>query len=349
MSVAAKRSSSLLALIAAEASGRENRAAALIKFLIGLWRGTDRYDEDRVLAAAARSSSAVEGVARAQWMASSAYLQQTMRLYGISPKKVEALPQVGYYPRTAPVLDVYMRPAEQYRYVRSVGGQVVESDHGGARVIDANQAFTDRLESLARMDTLAASRDAIGPTLAGQRAVIGYRRVVHPELSRDGTCGLCIVASDRLYGKEHLKELHDRCHCTVAPVTLDEDPGLDLNRADLDKLYAAARTSRAEALKRTRIQTVDNGELGPILMEGGRNFRSAKQTAKLYRTKGVDSAGLPTSLTPNDFDAHQIDVLSRSLANLRKRAAAGEDLARPIKWQSDRIAVLRARTGRAAA
>ena len=115
------------------------------------------------------------------------------------------------------------------------------------------------------MDLTMAMRESARTVLADADDVIGYRRVIHPEQSRGGSCGLCVVAADRLYRKSELLPIHGRCRCTIAPVTRAHDPGAELNAADLDQLYGAAGSSRREDLKRVRVTVEQHGELGPQL------------------------------------------------------------------------------------
>lgn len=92
-----------------------------------------------------------------------------------------------------------------------------------------------------------------------------YRRIIHPELSKTGTCGLCVVAADRVYTIGALMPLHSNCHCTVMPITAGHDPGLKLNDDDLNEIYRKAGSTSAAKLKQTRVLTLTNGEIGPVL------------------------------------------------------------------------------------
>lgn len=80
-----------------------------------------------------------------------------------------------------------------------------------------------------------------------------YRRVVHPEKSRGGSCGLCVAASTRVYTRADLKPIHSRCHCDVVPLTSHEDLGEALNKFDLGDLYDKAASTGAHAMKRVRV------------------------------------------------------------------------------------------------
>lgn len=154
--------------------------------------------------------------------------------------------------------DVYRRFAEQYRYYRSQG-----------------QAEPDVMKKVLDRAGVVAGTD-IG--LAGRRQdqaffeankITGYRRVIHPELAKHGTCGLCIAASTRIYHKDRLMPIHDRCNCGVMPIIGDFDVADHMNTVDLRDLYTEAGSTSAADLKRTRYTIFDHGELGPTLVPAG--------------------------------------------------------------------------------
>lgn len=165
---------------------------------------------------------------------------------------------------------LFERVAEKYRYEKSVG----KTDTA------ANVLAEDRITTLVDDNMILAGRMASQQTLKlvsdKDARVLGYRRIIHPELSKGGVCGMCIVASDRKYKIEDLQPIHKRCNCTVSPIVkIDSvyiDPGHALNQDDLDKLYLQAgeaapgkRSTSIEALTRTRYQIVQHNELGPVL------------------------------------------------------------------------------------
>lgn len=124
------------------------------------------------------------------------------------------------------------------------------------------------------------------------RGVTGWRRVIHPELSEGGTCGLCVAATTRVYTTGNLQPIHEGCHCTVLPIVGDDDPGDALNRLDLGNLYeAAGDTTDGWTLKQTRYQVGDDGQLVAVRTrqkQGAREplskiQRRARQKAKAAR------------------------------------------------------------------
>jgi hypothetical protein len=166
---------------------------------------------------------------------------------------------------------LFERAAEKYRYEISTG-----KDHA-----QANDLAEQRIESLVDNNMILSARLASQQTLlrvAGKdERILGYRRVIHPELSKGGVCGMCVAAANRKYKISELQPIHARCKCTISPITTAHDPGLRMNDADLEKLYAHAedatggtvRSTSAEALKRTRYQIVHHHELGPVLTQAG--------------------------------------------------------------------------------
>jgi hypothetical protein len=158
---------------------------------------------------------------------------------------------------------VFERPAETYRYTSSTGVSPEAARNAAltriGTLVDDNLMLTQRL-SQQEVIAQAVDLDKPGPK------IIGYRRVIHPELSRTGTCGLCIAASDRIYKWSKLMPLHSNCRCSIAAVTEEHDPAADTNAVDLSKVYGHAGGNTASHLKRTRYQIDDHGELGPVLV-----------------------------------------------------------------------------------
>lgn len=198
---------------------------------------------------------------------------------------------------------VYGRVADTYRYQQSL----VDA---GQKVQPALEAAVQRAEAAAETDAKLVVRaqsqkfltaqpvaadvppplepdettppeTSVPPAPARRQArVVGYRRVVHPELSAGGSCGMCIVASHRLYNIDDLMPLHDGCNCLPMPVYEGADPGAIINDADLERFYAEAGGKQFEELGRTRYQIQQNGELGPVLTLQGAAFRTADDVAR---------------------------------------------------------------------
>jgi hypothetical protein len=160
--------------------------------------------------------------------------------------------------------DVYERIARQYRYERSI--DVPEPD--------ALQHVRTRADVMNQADVALAARRQDAEFFS-QHDITGYRRVIHPELAKTGSCGLCIAASDQIYHKSRLLPIHDRCHCGVMPVIGGFDAGSALNNLDLSTLYEHGGSTSAADLKRTRYQIDQHGELGPTLVPKKRATKRA--------------------------------------------------------------------------
>lgn len=138
--------------------------------------------------------------------------------------------------------------------------KVEELTRQAAEMSEALLADVER-EVTAILDDAAASATQAHGDATG---VIGYRRVPHPELSKGGTCGLCIVASDRIYRRGNLRKIHERCGCQVVEVTAANDPGGALNDLELGDIYAASGAIGAadrSALSHVRVQYDEQGRL----------------------------------------------------------------------------------------
>jgi hypothetical protein len=249
---------------------RQSLLTNLLRALLGLWGDFGNwYDGDMVAARAARSATLVETSMDEQRRLARSYATQMLRNLDAAPLVMP--PQRDVYERSGVnIVEVYSRPAEQYRYARSIGlDEATSLDRALKRVAD-----------LGETDLSLAERDETQRVYASSPKVIGRRRIIHPELSKTGTCGLCVVAADRMYFVDELMAIHDRCKCTDAPVTAAYDPGKTLNREDLERLYDAAGSTAGEDLKRLRITTKEHGELGPILRQSSHGFKDAAEVNK---------------------------------------------------------------------
>jgi hypothetical protein len=165
------------------------------------------------------------------------------------------------------------RPARAARVARLLG----------ADEFLANERAQERAQQMARMDALLAQTEAEKQMWGVSDDIVGYRRIIHPELGNQGpVCGLCVAAASRTYAKIKKRSLHGGCRCTVLPITKDgtgviTDPGFDLNREDLDRIYKEAGGTGAAELRSIDITTIEHGELGPILVNAKyRNRVTAK-------------------------------------------------------------------------
>ena len=247
------------ALVKAQANAVGGVYRLLGSRLLAIWLGARFYDPGAVASAIFESVSLVElaqGQARKQ---SVAYQKGVFRALGLDMPD-GTLPGFPDYPRRLVTPEeVWERPVKLYR--RSVAD-------GDSHDVALGKV-ADRVRSMAREEVQLAQRDQSARVYERAPRVTGYRRVVHPELSRTGVCGLCLVAATRVYRKSELMPIHTNCLCTTLPVTAGSDPGLDLNQSDLEEIYAKAGSTSAADLSALRVQSYVSGELGPVLTRGG--------------------------------------------------------------------------------
>jgi hypothetical protein len=167
---------------------------------------------------------------------------------------------------------VSVRPADAYRSmavrdpsIRPLAWDNLD-DYVQKAVDDWLDAAVKRLMDNANTDGQIAMNSAATQRFHGS-GVRKYRRVIHPELSKTGTCGLCAVAATNVFSTADLLPMHNNCKCTVAPITANNDPGLKLNREDLDAIYRKAGSTSAADLKSVRVIMESHSEIGPILTQ----------------------------------------------------------------------------------
>jgi hypothetical protein len=314
-----------MALTTKQAGGLSDRHASQRSSLIGklfssvlqIWSGVGNYhDDDQVGSAAAASAYRVMQAQKQARRLTRSY--QTSVLSAMDA--LERFPaEVDYYPRSGTTaLDVYARPASQAVFAYSKGGTVE----------DARQAVRDRLELLLHEDIMLAERDEEQRIYEAVPRVVGYRRVIHPERSENGTCGLCAVAATQRYRTDELRPLHDGCECGSMPIVGTKDPGQVLNDEDLEQLYAAAgeavaiggrqaraRSTAREDLLNVRITVNEHGEKGPVLVKEGDHFRTHSEA-------GAEAFRKPTPDVIRARKTHAHDQAAGALADARERLAA---------------------------
>lgn len=119
----------------------------------------------------------------------------------------------------------------------------------------------EEIEQVVAEPVETAGRSAVQQHGDADPDVIGYRRVVHPELSQGGTCGLCVIASAQFYTRGDLDPIHDGCHCTVAEITKTSDPGSSLNGLELGDIYADVGGTDGREAKKVRYRLGADGRL----------------------------------------------------------------------------------------
>lgn len=241
----------------ADGDVQEDLAESASAAVQATYAGLDWYDHAAITVAAVTSGDIVHGAAQQSAGVTAAYLTRVLR------EMAPGSPTASTLRLTDPVrmgvaswATAYGRVADTVRFELSKGKPLDEAIKIGLT----------RADVMARTDLALARRDQSRATFAGNRRVQAFRRVVHPELSRSGTCGLCIAAADRRYNKGALLPIHARCKCTVLPITAAGDPGtpFDMDPA-FEEAYGISLSNRAADLKEVRVRVVQNEELGPVL------------------------------------------------------------------------------------
>jgi hypothetical protein len=234
------------------------------------------------------------------------YLDGIFDLLGVRKTRAGERMHVNLPPRLRDVdpLTEWNRPAREAR---------VQRLFNGLDEFEANERAIQRAERQARMDLALARQQAERQRWGVSGDIIGFRRILHPELSESGPCGLCVVASSRTYRTSQLKDLHNGCVCTVFPIVkageLILDPGRDLNKAELKRIYEAADGStRRRELQRVRVKVLEHGELGPILVDARNKNRTTRK---------------PTDLKSSKTDQELFEIHDRIVRDFERKVAAG--------------------------
>ena len=353
--------------VSATAQASQYATDSATRMIVALWRSTNPNDAAAVAKFVQQAGGVI--VAAQKAVASTAVAGQLtqLRAMGIDTKVAVTIPDDvrGAHIQLGTEVAVKPKPKVTVEYKTPDGEekrQVTKADAAPERVFNrvvvtynykrsqgadhatANKAAEDRIESIVDGNVTLAQRLGEQQTLAKVHAinerVIGWRRVIHPELSKGGVCGLCVAASDRVYGVKELKPIHARCKCSVSPVTKSNDPGHRLNSADLDRLYDdAGQSTDNGALKRTRYNVVHHGELGPVLtrVEGEKvpYYSTEKPAAASDRPRRLPAQVKPTE-SAEEVAARHLPALRASLKRLRDKGLA-EDSA-PIQYHLGQIA-----------
>lgn len=237
----------------------------LVQAILAMYTGVDFYSDAEVATAAGQAAAASNTSTLQQAGLAGAYVAFVSSLISGEnlPTPTLALPALR---NGADMVDVFSRPAKTFRRLRAQG-------------IDPGEAFKQAMtqaSSISQMNMTLAQREAYQQTftrLEKTVGITGYRRIVHPELAKTGSCGLCIVASDQIYHSAELMPIHDHCNCTVLPIIGAIDPGNSLNGQSLSDFYKAAGDSTNGAdLKKVRVAVHEHGEYGPTLTVAGQHF-----------------------------------------------------------------------------
>lgn len=225
--------------------------------------------------------------------------------------------------------EVYGRIPDHVRFI-SVSRGISEQD--------AALEGLRRAAAVADTDMMLADRAQVQKFLTQRKpsGVVGYRRVLHPELGSGAPpCGLCVVAATKIYHIEDLMPIHARCRCSVAAVTAQSDPGLKLNNDDLQTLlgtvYQAAGGNTRNRLKTVRVEYVEHGELGPMIVNADQHFRGPGDFART-QSQDLEKRWLA-----------ELESLQEQLIGLVGRAGESTEVDQAIAWNKRKIRELSAR------
>lgn len=293
-------------------------AARTKNVLQSLWLPVDPYKDKQIADFVAQANPILVAAQKATAQTAAAAQSAMLKPMGINSTAVPKLPDdirvphakravVTYSESDAePNIDVTVtpsdatnaalleRPARGFRWKESTGADAETAQHFSVTrlddIVDGNLVIAQRdaehqvLNYKGNVVTTSRTRTRTGAV------IIGFRRIIHPELSAGGVCGLCVAASDRIYHRETLRPIHIRCRCTSAPVTATFDPGLNLNDSDIKRLYTESGSTSAADLKRTRY-TVTHNELGPVLVP------AAGETVPYFTTQAPVNLDAPRGRT----------------------------------------------------
>lgn len=346
-------------LVETYAAQQATLVEALLRALLALWLPFTWWGRpDMVNAAAAASAVHVDAATRRARRLARAFMIRQLELMNAAPDSFPLIEDT-YERGGSPIVEVYKRPARQLEHKIRQDMKQLELETGTTtawpeKVTDEQwETFTERLTSIVEDDLAATARDEAQKLMWAAPKIIGYRRVIHPEFSKTGTCGLCVVASSRFYTKAELMPLHDKCKCTISPMTSTQDLGTKLNREDLDKIYAAAGGNYAEDLKKITVQINEHGELGPILTKKGDHFRDVETVNRTSKRKNytpykrmtvVDQARMWTAMRETSERSIRIlEDAKRAGTNLVDMTGTGRNVAvrdidKAIEWHKSLIA-----------
>lgn len=254
--------------------------------VVSIWRKVDPYDGRSVQDFTEQASLFMTAGQQQTVFQATSMQKSAMQLMGITgledfvpnvPDEVRLWSSSEEYPYAKPVTrrvgssvseripveELFNRPAREYRYLKSIGKDDKQSlDSSVNRV----KMIVDTNLALAQRDAESQIIREIPRSSKSKSKMLGWRRVIHPERSKSGVCGLCIAAADRIYDVEDLSPIHDHCRCTILPVTTASDPGLSLNEDDFKTLYGPDGKTAAKYLLSLSFKQEHHGELGPILV-----------------------------------------------------------------------------------
>lgn len=190
---------------------------------------------------------------------------------------------------------------------------------------DDSMSASARLAEVVNIETARPYRDTILTNRRRDPSAVGWRRITN------GGCRFCrmLAAKGAVYSDATARfAAHGSCKCTAQPVFSTDDFGEEASALQ----YMASKRTRTAAEKAKLRDYLDakygaEGTGAPVkgVAEVTDTKPSADEAAKRLRA--------------------QLASLETSLPALKARAANGENVSAPIKWQTERIAELRRQLG----
>ena len=263
----------ILALVDGHGRVRADIEARIARLVAARWSGFDGWYRDALVAEIAAEVAAAVGTGQVGIaQVTDAYLAQVatiVRGTPVSPVGVAQDMRATLRAGEVTAEDVQARVAAEFRW--QVSKDVVP--------LEAKAIAVQRAVNAARTDMGLAFRDQTAAFMDTRGAPHGYRRVIRPERSEHGTCGLCVAASNQVYHRRDLLALHGGCKCTVVEIGEAVDEGRVVNDAEYAAVLAESDSTRAADLRKVRVQVSEHGELGPVLTDARHEFRGPSQVA----------------------------------------------------------------------
>lgn len=380
--MAADKTVEALALLEVQSQARQqvvDMTQAAIAAEIRLFRGW--YSSEAITLFAGRLAKLTRAGQRQTALSTDVYATRILRLLlGRRVPPVGAVPVDGL--RGVPLETVYARLADEYRWLHATRSEVapvvsrVSEDGRDLPPLEplTSEVILDRVLTRAEIqaeDNLnLAMRDQWEAELRdAPLSVIGYRRIIRPELSRTGTCGLCVVASDQLYTRGDLLPLHARC--VPGDAVIQADGVSALTRRDYSGQLVVLTTASGNQLSVTPNHPVLTGqgwvpahlisvgddvvrrETGQRVGRGGPNEQKAPATIEqIWRSASMD-AGLDLRTVPlasEDFYGDGVDgevdvVATHGLLSDVRDLSFAEPLGEPALMGGQRSGLGLARQG----
>jgi hypothetical protein len=237
-----------------------------------------------------------------------AYLAAYLSSQGVRSRPL-GLDPAAYARPVAPERQ-WSRPGTQMRLRLDKGATFTEA------FAYAGHAAAGMLATDMQMASVRASRDVMMQI----PQVSAWARVLGSGGKSGENCGLCIVASTRVYRKGDLMPIHDSCTCEVkplldsqvpksGPIAADNLDAVHAGLADIDGQYSQRydlMKVRIDAGSLPRPAVAPHGEIGPYLYPAGQKspaLSSSQRTRYRDYLGGADQTGDAAGLMSSLADA----------------------------------------------